>query len=436
MQQKQRTYQKMRKFTAARHPETLADNPVAKTRILVVDDSRLQRRLLTGSLVKWGYEVIEAASGEEALQLCANNLPDLILSDWMMPGMTGLEFCRALRDLPGEQFAYFILLTSKKEKEEVAVGLHSGADDFLSKPVDNAELRARITAGERIINTQRQLCHSNQMIRDTLAELQGLYDSLDKDLLEAKKLQQSLLPERHRVFRGGTLSLLLRSSGHVGGDLVGFFEAGPRKLGLFGIDVSGHGISSALMTARLAGYLSASSPGQNVALIPDGEDSFVARPPAQAIQAINELVLNEMETEHYFTLMLAIVDLDSGLVQIAQAGHPHPVIRRRNGDIEQFGTGGFPVGLINGVSYQQFEVQMHPGDRLLILSDGFTECPDQTGQMLGEAGLEEIITSLGDMHDEAFLSGLLWKLSEFAGAIDFSDDLSGIMFQFNGDAPP
>lgn len=419
----------MRNFQAAEHDEAPVDHPLAKTRILVVDDSRLQRRLLAGSLAKWGYEVVEAGSGEEALQVCADGIPDLILSDWMMPGMNGLEFCRAFRDLSGDRFAYFILLTSKREKAEVAVGLHSGADDFLSKPVDNDELRARITAGERIIDIQRQLTRSNRLIRDTLAELQSLYDSLDKDLLEAKKLQQSLLPERHRVFHGGTLSLLLRSSGHVGGDLVGFFEAGPRKLGLFGIDVSGHGISSALMTARLAGYLSSSSPDQNVALTRDADGSFVARPPAQAIQSINELVLNEMETEHYFTLMLAIVDLDSGLVQIAQAGHPHPVIRRRNGEIEQFGTGGFPVGLISGVIYEQFDIQMHPGDRLLILSDGFTECPDPTGQMLGEDGLADIVTSIGDMHDEAFLSGLLWKLSEYAGASDFPDDLSGIMFQ-------
>jgi sigma-B regulation protein RsbU (phosphoserine phosphatase) len=400
------------------------------TQILVVDDSRLQRRLLTGSLTRWGYEVTEAASGEEALELCANRLPDLILSDWMMPGMNGLDFCRAFRALSGDRFAYFILLTSKKEKAEVAVGLHSGADDFLTKPVDGDELRARITAGERILEMQRQLSHSNQMISDTLAELQGLYDSLDKDLLGAKKLQQSLLPVRYKAFDGGNLSLVLRSSGHVGGDLVGFFDAGPRQLALFGIDVSGHGISSALMTARLAGYLSSSAPAQNVALECGADQMFRAKPPADAVQAINDLILNEMDTEHYFTLMLAIVDLDSGLVKIVQAGHPHPVIRRKNGEIEQFGPGGFPVGLLSGATYQQFDVQLYPGDRLLILSDGFTECPNASGQMLCEEGLATMIAELGDMSDETLLSGLIWKLSEFAGASDFPDDVSGILFEY------
>ncbi|WP_083545595.1 PP2C family protein-serine/threonine phosphatase [Sulfitobacter alexandrii] len=421
----------MRNFIPAKSVQARRTLPETSTRILVVDDSRLQRRLLAGSLKRWGYEVTEAGSAEEALQLCRSEPPDLVLSDWMMPGMNGIEFCRAFRDLSADRFAYFILLTSKREKAEVVAGLHSGADDFLSKPVDGDELRARITAGERIIGIQKELSRSNRLIRETLSELQTLYDSLDKDLLEAKKLQQSLLPERHRVFRGGTLSLMLRSSGHVGGDLVGFFEAGPRKLCLYGIDVSGHGISSALMTARLAGYLSSSAPGQNLALTRDDRGNPVPRPPAQAIQAINELVLNEMDTEHYFTLLLANVDLDTGLVQVAQAGHPHPVIRRRDGKIEQFGTGGFPVGLLSGVSYRQFDIQLQPGDRLLILSDGFTECPDPLGRMLGEDGLARIVASLGDMHDEAFLSGLLWKLSEFSGASDFPDDLSGLMFQRN-----
>lgn len=329
----------MRNFTAIQPNRLQPDRTDARTRILVVDDSRLQRRLLTGKLAKWGYDVIEAASGEEALRQSGQSFPDMVLSDWMMPGMNGLDLCRAFRELSGDRYAYFILLTSKREKAEVAVGLHSGADDFLSKPVDFDELRARIQAGERIIDIQRELARSNHVIRETLTELQNLYDSLDKDLQEAKKLQQSLLPERHRIFRGGTLSLMLRSSGHVGGDLVGFFEAGPRKLGLFGIDVSGHGISSALMTARLAGYLSSASPEQNVALTRDKWGDLIPRPPAEAIHAINELVLNEMDTEHYFTLMLANVDLDSGLVQIAQAGHPHPLIRRNTGEIEQFGTG-------------------------------------------------------------------------------------------------
>ena len=149
----------------------------------------------------------------------------------------------------------------------MARGLDIGADDFLTKPVNGDELRARIAAGERILRMQRELTEKNRLLSVTLDELQGVYDSVNRDLLEARKLQQSLVRERHRNFGNAEVSLLLRPSGHVGGDLVGFFPINSRRVGFFSIDVSGHGITSALMTARLAGYLSGNSPDQNIALM-------------------------------------------------------------------------------------------------------------------------------------------------------------------------
>ena len=400
-------------------------------RVLIVDDSRLQRKILSSSIKRWGFEVYEAGSAEEALEIAHKAHPDLVLSDWMMPGMNGLEFCNEFRKMSGDRYGYFILLTSKSEKNEVAMGLQAGADDFVTKPVDASELRARIAAGQRILRMQRELTEKNRLITDTLDELQRVYDSLDNDLIEAKKLQQSLIRERHKSFDCSDVSLMLRSSGHVGGDLVGFFPAGEGHLGLFSIDVSGHGISSALMTARLAGYLSAAAPDQNVALqrLDDGSYSFL--PPEQVIETLNDLVLDEMETEHYFTLLLADVDLTSGHVRMAQAGHPHPAVQRRDGTIEQTGPGGFPVGLMSGISFTQFETQLNPGDRMLLLSDGVTECPGPDGDMLEEEGLAEILRELAQVKGPAFFEAMLWKMSDFAGDMDFPDDVSGILFEYH-----
>ncbi len=98
--------------------------------VLIVDDSPLQRKILRSSVARWGFDIIEAESAEEALQICQISQPDIILSDWVMPGMNGLEFCRAFRNLPDEKYGYFILLTSKSEKNEVTAGLQAGADDF------------------------------------------------------------------------------------------------------------------------------------------------------------------------------------------------------------------------------------------------------------------------------------------------------------------
>ena len=402
-----------------------ASNASPRRRVLVVDDSRFQRRILKAMLAGWGYDVVEASSGAEALGIVENHLPDLVISDWMMPGMTGPEFCRAFREISQDRYAYFILLTSKSEKAEIAHGLDSGADDFVTKPVDKNELRARITAGERILHMQHELS-------GTLGELRTMYNSLQRDLKEAQKLQQSLVRDKHKIHPYGDVSLMLRSSGHVGGDLVGFFEGGENRLGLYAIDVSGHGVSSALMTARLAGYLSATAPDQNIALRRKPDGGYAPLPPSEVVTTLNDLVLNEMETEHYFTFMLCIVERYTGKVTICQAGHPHPIVQRADGKIEQTGTGGFPVGLLAGVDFSEFEVSLEPGDRLLIASDGVMECPDPKGQLLDEAGTAQIVERSRNLNGLAFLDGLVVELTKYAKQPSFPDDVSAILYEHRG----
>ncbi|WP_296765963.1 SpoIIE family protein phosphatase [Sediminimonas sp.] len=398
--------------------------------VLVVDDSKLQRRILSASLARWGFAVREAASGTEALAQCRETPPDIVLSDWMMPGMDGLEFCRAFRDIPRDQYGYFILLTSKAEKEAVARGLDCGADDFLNKPVNSAELRARINAGARLLRAQRDLKEKNRLLSDTLDQLQTLYDALDRDLIEARKLQQSLLRDRQRVFGPARVSLVLQSSGHVGGDLVGLYPINEAHFGVFAIDVSGHGISSALMTARLAGYLSSAAPEHNIALRKTADGHYAPRAPAQAVGILNRMILDEMATEHYFTLLLADVDIRDGTVRFAQAGHPHPLVQRRDGRIEAIGTGGLPVGLIPGATFEQSQTTLRPGDRLLIQSDGITECAAPDGSLLNDEGLMDMLAGMQDLTGSDLLTGVLARLNDYAGHTDLADDISAVLLEF------
>jgi phosphoserine phosphatase RsbU/P len=401
-------------------------------RVLVVDDSRLQRRVLAVLLGGWGFEVHEATGGEEALEMCQILQPDLVISDWMMPGMDGIRFCKAFREMVREEYGYFILLTSKADRMDAAEGLDAGADDFLTKPVNKAELRARLNAGERILDMQRQLTEKNRIIHQTVDKLQAAHDSIDSDLIEAKKLQQSLVRERHRDFGSAQVSLLLRSAGRVGGDLVGYYPINAISFGCFAIDVSGHGITSALMTARLAGYLSSAVPEQNVALRAVGDGSFAARPLAEVARHLNDLVLSEVTIEHYFTMVLAHVSLDSGEVKLVQAGHPHPVVQRADGRIEEVGRGGVPVGLLPDVAFEDVTLTLFPGDRLLIQSDGITECPDPEGTLLGENGLFDFLNDLREVGGAALLEAILWKLGLYAGDAEFPDDISAVLVEYPG----
>lgn len=398
--------------------------------VLLVDDSRLQRRILRASLERWGYDVAECGSAEEALALCETEPVDLIISDWMMPGMDGPEFCRAFRALPRDRYGYFILLTSKSETNEMVHGLDVGADEFLTKPVNASELRARIASGERILSMERELREKNRLISSALSELRTLYDAIDRDLKEARNLQQSLVRERTSRIGESEVSLLLRPCGHVGGDLVGFFPVGEGQLGLYSVDVSGHGLSAAMLTARLAGLLGSRSPEQNIALVVDGDGKPHTRPPDAVAEHLNRLFLEDIDTEHYFTLLLAVVSLDTGVIRFVQAGHPHPVIQRADGRVESIGDGGLPVGLIPGASYEAGAAQLHPGDRLLLTSDGINECPAPSGDMLGEDGLCRIMVDNAAIRGQAFFEALLEDLTAFAGSADFPDDISGVLFEY------
>lgn len=401
--------------------------------VLLVDESRLQRRILSAALKRDGFDVWEAGSAEEALEICAKHMPDLVLADWILPDRDGYDFCEAFRGIPTEYYRYFVILTAKSEKDQVVQALKQGADDFLLKPVDAHELRARMSAAERILRMQRELTQKHQMIADTLSELQRAQDMIDRDLQAAKRFQESLVRDRIVTFERGRLSLMLESSGHVGGDLVGHYPIDQDRIGMFAIDVSGHGISSALMTARLAGYLSSTALDQNIALIPALGGGYDALPPHQVIEQLNSLFLDEIETEHYFTMVLAEVHLKSGLVRMAQAGHPHPLVQRANGSVENHGPGGLPVGLVPGADYVEFELTLDPGDRLLILSDGPIECPNEDGELLDDLGLESLLLDLADLTGDAFLENFHWRLQEYAGANPIPDDVSGVLLEFNAD---
>ncbi|MBP0483293.1 PP2C family protein-serine/threonine phosphatase [Sagittula salina] len=417
-------------------PDQLTNTPRltgAVRRVLVVDDSRLQLKLVGGTLTRWGFEVTTAESGPEALAICATDPPDLVLSDWMMPGMSGLELCRRFRELDLGSYGYFILVTSKSEKGEVAEGLDAGADDFLTKPVSNDELRARITAGERILSMQRQLSEKNRDLSHALEELRAAHEAIDNDLRQARTIQQSLVPERVCEVGTSRVSLLLQPCGHVGGDLVGMFRPGFDRLGLYSIDVSGHGITSAMVTARVAGYLSSTFPEQNIALQRRYTGFYAMRDPAETALLLNQRLAADPGVEEYLTMAYVAADLTTGRMRLVQAGHSPAMLLRANGEIELIGDGGLPVGLVDEVSYDTHAFRMKSGDMLLLYSDGFTEAVMDNGKMLGEEGLARIFRESAEGGSGPdLMEDMFWRLTmQMADKNSLSDDVSAALLEFD-----
>jgi len=147
-------------------------------RILIADDDPVCRRVLEATLMKWGYEVRVTCDGLAAWRvLQQEDAPKLAILDWMMPEMDGLEVCRRVRETPRCRPPYLLLLTARGCKEDIVTGLEGGADDYITKPFDREELRARLHVGRRILELQRSLADRVRELEDALTsvkQLQGL----------------------------------------------------------------------------------------------------------------------------------------------------------------------------------------------------------------------------------------------------------------------
>ena len=157
-------------------PTQPSDSPgvasVSKTRILVAEDDPISRELICARLAKWGYDVIVAENGSDAMTaLRAKDAPSLAILDWMMPGMDGLEICRRVREV--NRMVYLVLLTARGSKENVVEGLRAGADDYLIKPFDKEELHARLLVGLRTIKLHAEVAARADALATEVSELKG-----------------------------------------------------------------------------------------------------------------------------------------------------------------------------------------------------------------------------------------------------------------------
>jgi len=188
-------------------------------KVLIAEDDLVSSRLLETYLDKWGYDVLVTNDGNEAWEAIQNQeAPSLVISDWMMPNMDGLELCRKIRQMERSGYVYFIILTTKAMNEDLVEGLVAGADDFLTKPFNKEELRYRVKIGERIIELERRIL--NMAYIDPLT-----------GVLNRRAFMERIEGEINRTVRGNApLSLIFADIdhfkqindeyGHQAGDLV------------------------------------------------------------------------------------------------------------------------------------------------------------------------------------------------------------------------
>jgi sigma-B regulation protein RsbU (phosphoserine phosphatase) len=404
--------------------------------LLVVDDDEANRDMLSRRLERKGFAVTVAEDGNRAIELVRERPFDLVLLDVLMPGLSGLEVLRELRLAYRATELPVIMATSLAESGDVVEALRLGANDYVCKPLDFPVVLARIQAQlslkramEDTIRLERSLEQRNHELIVANARLAEVNRRMERDLRAAARIQETFLPRVEPEFPGARFAWLYRPCEELAGDGLNVFSLDDRHAALYVFDVSGHGVTSALLSVSLSRVLS-----------PPFEPSSVLRPdagggpvisPAEVAGRLNRMFPFDESIEQYFTMVYGILDVASGLFRYVSAGHPgvaHVPSRGRGRIVEQ---NGFPIGLAD-LPYEEQVLAMAPGDRLYLYTDGIPEAMDGDSQVFGsDRMLLALEQARGEPLDQA-VARLMEGIRQWSGSAGLRDDVSLVAVEFLG----
>lgn len=378
-----------------------------------------------------GHEVVEACDGECAWQVVQEADISFVVSDWVMPGLAGVDLCRRIRAAGLSRYVYVILCTSRGEKSDLIEGMDAGADDFLVKPVSADELRVKVRAGERVLSLQQGLADKNHELGQINHQLQSSHKRIEDDLKAAAWMQQTLLPPPSLEANGFRCHWRFEPSGYVAGDIFNFFPMDDHTVGFYLLDVSGHGVPAAMLSVTLSMVLTPEvTRASPLKRLDPGSDQAEILTPGAVIRDLNRRF--QSKDDQYFTMLYGLIDTRSSILKLAQAGHPGPVLMGRDGRLTVLGTGGMPVGLWRDIDFDYFEVPVAAGDRLLLYSDGVTECLNQKGEAFGDQRLLDYLSLASSQRMDGLLAGLLQELGTWRNGAQSGDDISLFAIEVTG----
>lgn len=392
--------------------------------ILLVDDSRTILIYMSSVLEKRGYKVFTATSGEEALVvLNERDSIQFVLSDWMMPGMNGIELCQTLKCHNFGRYIFFVLLSSKNDQQSIISGIDAGADDFVDKKTAVEELEARIRAGFRTLDLHNDLLEKND-------ELDKAYDTIKRDLDSAGDLIKQILPKT-KTFPCAELSYVSIPSAQIGGDMLGYMQLDPHHIAFYLFDVAGHGVSSALMSFSVQQSLSVLAGSSSVVMRQGANGSEIATP-EEVVEKLNQIYMSGETNVLYFTMIYAVLNTQTGLMSYCCAGHP-PLVwyHGRHGQAELIGHDNFVVGAFEDVDYQSSIIQLEPGDKVWFYSDGITEA-DNGLEQFTEDGLRDTIEKLNNYPTQQQTEMAVKSVQQWRNKECFDDDVSVLVAEWKG----
>jgi phosphoserine phosphatase RsbU/P len=405
------------------HPETPENPEPQRANILIVDDTPANLQVLAGMLKDRGYRVRPVPSGKLALLAAERDPPDLILLDINMPVMNGYQVCEQLKADDRLQSIPVIFISALTEELDKVKAFAFGGVDYITKPFQMEELHARV-------ETHLKLSRLQSALEDSNARLAKANDRMSRDLQAAARIQETFLPRAAPEIPGLEFAWIYRPCDELAGDGLNIVSLGNGKVGLYILDVSGHGVASALLSVTLSRLLSPPSDPSSILIRNRGvADRFDVTPPAEVAASLNRLFPFDSATEQYATMIYGILDGATGEFRYVSAGHPGPVHLPSGADPVILESAGSPISLADDV-YDERSVCLGAGDRLYLYSDGVTEAMDPLGQQFGNSRL---LAAIGQGRFETLqqsVATLLSLIEQWHGTEKPHDDISILALEF------
>ncbi len=384
-------------------PKTMID---FTTPILVVDDDGLSRQLLARTLGKAGFRIIQCATGGEALAIVERGEPMLLVLDYSMPDLTGAQVCERVRghQNPAISSLPIILLTAHTGEDHELECLAAGADDFVTKPVNVAILKARIETHLRLHALRAQL-------QDQNAELESARERHELDLDAARLTQQAILPSRPPGIAGWDLAAHYQPLIQVGGDVYDWLRLGDGSWLVWIADATGHGAAAALLTTftKLV-FRHAATEGTSSCAILD---------------AVNADVFSVFKGRSFLTAGCLVLRPGSDEVSFSGAGHPPLLLARADGRVEAIASQTPPIGIRAQQRCEETRLRVGPGDTLLLYTDGLYSMKGAAAERLTPADAQNFLPRTTSSASD-FLEHTIAAMTERAGEQALPDDVAAI----------
>jgi serine phosphatase RsbU (regulator of sigma subunit) len=360
-------------------------------RIVVIEDDPAILRGLADNLRAESYDVLTASDGEDGYRMVREKQPDLVILDLMLPRLNGYDVCRQIRR--HGIATPILMLTAQSQESNRIQGFDAGADDYVTKPFSIRELLGRVRAILRRSEGRSDL--ANQ-----------------KELDDARQIQQRLMPKDIPKIPGLRIAATWRPARIVGGDYYDVLIIDDCTVAVCIADVCGKGMPAAIIMSNLQAAVKA----------------FASKrmPPRELCERVNRAMCESTPEDGFVSFFYAVIDTRRKRLTYCNAGHNHPILATAKGEfssVTRLDCGGGVLGIFGDWKYEEQEVRVRSGDRILMYTDGITENRNETGEEYGEDRLCSLVRAFEDIDAARLVEEVIRGANEFSNG-NFEDDLT------------